>query len=360
MRRTNAIFLVGALLPGAVAGAVPASAAEGAPSSREESLRRELRQVFDPSRILELVGILEDTGREEEAVELLLGAGEAALVRGRAEEAVELLERAVAIDPSRASLHTVLGRARLEVKRFEGALRALRRARQLGDEGRTLDILEAAALWETGNPEGAEAIYRDLAPASALARHQLGRLLLWTGRPSEAVDYLRGRNGRPPGSPDLRLDLARALEGAGELEEARRRYRELVEEIPGHTKATYGLGRVLTRLGRREEATRVLERYRELYLRDRERVRREGLTEGALAEARRRLEEGDPRAALDRLENGTDSPDALAIRASALRVLGRSRAAREALERAVTLAPDRDDLRARLLTLRLELGGSDP
>lgn len=355
VRWRDCILLLSMILSVAAGQVERVAAAEALPESREEVLRRELGQVFDPERVRALATVLATEERSDEAVELLVAGGGAALSRGWPEAAIGLYERAAELAPDRSAIHVGLGRARLEAGQFEGAMRALHRARDLGESGVALDLLEAAAAWETGSPGRAEAIYRDLAAGSDLARQQLGRLLLWSGRPSEAVSRLRDRDGSAPRAPDLRLDLARALEGAGDLEEAERRYRELVEEFPGHTTATYGLGRVLVRQGRREEAGPTLERYRELYLRDQERVRRQGLADGALAAARRRVEQGDPEGALDRLATVEPSPDALALRAAALRALGDVQGARDALERAVALAPDRDDLGARLLTLRLEI-----
>ena len=220
-------------------------------------------------------------------------AVERALDQGRLEEAVALARGLAAKRPDDPSALALLGRALALSRRFGEAAEALERAVELGaGDVRTL-LFYGSALWESGRPEAADPVLERAAAAAAgtgaefLARHQLGRLRLWFGRPAEAIEPLERAAALRPGDAEARLDLARALERAGRVEEAIAAFRRAVELAPESHHARWGLGQAMSRAGRRQEAAAELEIYRSLLAADQERVRRSQLEQEALDRAAR-------------------------------------------------------------------------
>jgi len=181
------------------------------------------------------------------------------------------------------------GRQALQNQDFQTAEESLRRAVQADSENAALRLDLASALWENNKPAEAEQHAREavtLEPAAAATHRLLGGLLLWRGEYLRAAESLeRAADLAEPG-PALLLDLGRAWEGAGNeapepadeksrLARAEEAYRRAVNLAPEHSEAAYGLGQVLRRLGRDEEARAQMERYRELYGEE-QRVAREG------------------------------------------------------------------------------------
>ncbi|MYB20760.1 MAG: tetratricopeptide repeat protein [Holophagales bacterium] len=228
---------------------------------------------------------------------------------GRNDEAIGLLERLLELRPDDPMARDHLSRLRgertpasgepvnwvetgrqaLQNQDFQTAEESLRRAVQADSENAALRLDLASALWENNKPAEAEQHAREavtLEPAAAAAHRLLGGLLLWRGEYLRAAESLeRAADLAEPG-PALLLDLGRAWEGAGNeapepadeksrLARAEEAYRRAVNLAPEHSEAAYGLGQVLRRLGRDEEARAQMERYRELYAEE-QRVAREG------------------------------------------------------------------------------------
>lgn len=259
-------------------------------------------------------------------------AAERALADGRTGEAVEIYRGLAAERPDDPQTQALLGRTLALADRYGEAARVLERAVALGaDDVRTLLYL-GSALWESGRPEEADGVLERAASAAAgtgaelLARHQLGRLRLWAGRPAEAIPALERALELRPAAFDLRLDLARALDGAGRGEAAIAAYRRVIEAAPESHHARWGLAQALARAGRRDEAAEQLRAYRELYEADQERTRRIRRVESLVDQARNRALAGDHAGAA------------------------------EALEQAVALDPEDDDLRRLLARERLAAG----
>lgn len=288
-----------------------------------------------------------------------IAAAERAVAEGRVEEAVTVYRALVAERPGDARLVANLGRVLALADRYGEAAEALERAVGLGaDDVRTL-LFWGSALWESGRPEEAEPVLTRAAAAARgtgaefLAQHQLGRLRLWTGRPEEAVAPLERAATLRPGAADARLDLARALDGAGRTEEAIAAFREVAGLSPDSHHARWGLAQALVRAGRRQEAARELEAYRRLYEADQERTRRIRREEEALQRGWHLLETGRPAEAEEVFRGLGPVPDALVGLARAAAARGDAAGAVAALERAVELAPDRQDLRRMLGEARL-------
>ncbi len=164
---------------------------------------------------------------------------------------------------------------------------------------------------------------------------------------------LRMALGRAGRAPELQLDLARALEGTGEIEAALEAFRRAVELAPEHSEARYGLARSLAAAGRRQAAEAELAVYERLHREDQERTRRAGLERARIDRGRELLRRGEVEAALELLEALPESVEALDALAAVRRSAGDREGAARALERAIALDPARDDLRARLAELRL-------
>jgi cytochrome c-type biogenesis protein CcmH/NrfG len=233
------------------------------------------------------------------------------------------------------------GREAVLAREFVRGAEALERALELGDTDPRTRLYLGAALWETGELERSEAVYREALAAAGPGRgaflplHQLGRLLLWQGRADEAVAPLERAVRLSPSAADTQLALARALSESGRGDDALAAYRRAVELAPDSFHAHWGLAQELLRAARegdasaRAEAAQVLETYHELYRADQLRTRETGLLDAQLAAADLALARGDREAAV------------------------------AALERAVALAPERQDLALLLAEQRLALPAGD-
>jgi|GEM_PF-1635706 len=304
----------------------------------------------------------------------LVESGRRALGADQADQAADLFRRALqALGPSadgtppadgaarvlEADIRALLGRALSLTDHYAEAADQLDRAVALGHDDVATLLYLGSAQWESQRLEPAVASLRRAAQkatgtsADFLAHHQLGRLLLWVGRPAEAVEPLERAASLRPEAFDAHLDLARSLERSGALERAVEVYRQALAMMPDSHYAHWGLAQTLLRLGRRDEAQKELAAYRRLYEADKERTKEAILSDARLARARelfeqRKLDEAE-RIVLELPENPQTLEALARIRATA----GNFSGAVEALERAVAIAPDRDDLRRLLAEARL-------
>lgn len=296
-----------------------------------------------------------------------LAAAERALDEGRAGDAVEIFRRLAAERPDDPRLQAGLGRALSLADRYGEAAETLGRA-VAGGAGdlRTLLYL-GSALWESGRPEEADPVLARAAAAARgtgaefLAQQQLGRLRLWAGRPEAAIPALERAVALRPEAPTPRLDLARALAAAGRTEEAVAAFRAVLERAPDSHHARWGLAQALLRLDRREEAAAELAAYRELYAASQERTQRIMLQRSEIDRGWHLIAGGRPAEAeavfRALIESHGEGVDPLLGLARALAGQGDHQAAAAALERAVALAPDREDLRRLLAQERLASEG---
>lgn len=292
---------------------------------------RALLRIAPAAVLLLLLGVAPEALHPQE-----VPAAERALAEGRIDEAVGLYRAALRERPDDAATLALLGRTLALADRYGEAAEVLGRAVERGaGDVRTLLYL-GSSLWESGDPEAADPVLERAALAAEraaagggaelLARHQLGRLRLWSGRPEQAIPSLERALELRPSAVDLRLDLARALDGAGRADDAIAAYRRVIEAAPDSHHARWGLAQVLARAGRRDEAAEELRVYRRLYDADQDRTRRIRRIESLVDQARARSLEGDHAGAA------------------------------EALEAAVALDPDDEELRRLLARERLAAG----
>ncbi len=210
---------------------------------------------------------------------------------GRSDEAADLLTRLVEQRPNDSRLLAMLGRSLLDARRFKEAEAPLRRAASLDPRNAVILLDLASALWEANRPDEAERQAREataLIPHAPAGHRLLGALLLWRGDYLEAAASLEKAIANGGEDAALHLELARAWEGGAggtgdpseeqtRLERAEAAYRRAGELEPEHAGAAYGLAQVLRKLGRHDEATAQMDRYRELYERDQRETREQGL-----------------------------------------------------------------------------------
>lgn len=349
---------------GTLLAAADEALASGNAAAAEGLYRRLL--AADPDLLPAYRGLAEAVAAQDRAAaaaSVLTRLGEG-LIRAEVHAAaVEALRRAAELDPGSARVHALLGRGLSIERRYLEAARQLARAVELGESDLRTLLYLGAARWENGQVAEAEATYRRAVSASGghpVPRHQLGRLLLWQGHHAEAVEVLSAAAAASPDAADLHLDLARALHAAGDLEPATDAFRRAVALAPERSHARYGLARVLARRGQTEAAREQLEVYRRLYAAEQERVRAQELAEAELGRGWELLHQGRIARARALFAGLPESGDALAGVAATHLAAGEADAAVAALERAVTLEPERGDLRLRLAEARLRAAGGAP
>jgi tetratricopeptide (TPR) repeat protein len=281
-------------------------------------------------------------------------AGERRIAAREYAAAIAVLEKAVALEPQGAAGHAALGRALALERRFAEGAEQLRRAIALGDPRIATRLYLGAALWESGQVEAAERVFRaatDESGGAVQPLHQLARLLLWQGRHADALPLLERAARMTPDAVELQWDLARAYQETGRHADAIAVYRRLLTQEPELAQARYALGLLLQRTGDAEGARRELAEYARLHAEEKARTHREGVERARLDEGWRLLSERKPREALEHFQK-ISGWEALSGQAAALIALGRRADAVQALERAVVLAPEREELRLSLAEAR--------
>lgn len=180
----------------------------------EAGIRRDLeKRGYDAVLLLELAGLLRETGRHEEALRAVLA------VRER--------------EPDHAGALCELG----------------------------------TCLVAAGRPEEAEAAYRDCLlrdPARNVARVQLANLLLRSGRVEPAIELYEQALVLDPELASLHNNLATACMAVGRLDRAELHYQRTIALDATFFQAWFNLGRVLAATGRPQEARDALLRAQRL------------------------------------------------------------------------------------------------
>ncbi len=305
-----------------------------------------------------LATALERQGRRREALRWLLEAGQELVRAGDLDPGTRFLERAVGLDSELSSAHAALGHAYLQGQRYRAAETHLRRSVELGETSPMARLYLAAALWELGEYDRAEAVYGELlgfaGPSAAAARRSLGALHVFRGDFDKAIPLLGAALGESAGSVQVRYDLACALEGAGRVAEAIELYVKTLEDAPDFLQAHYRLARLYRAGGRAEQATRHLERFSELHAEHQARTREEGRLEARLKQAWSLLRENRVEAARKLFASLPPGPESLRGLAQAAYASGDPAAAIATLESVLAAEPERLDLRLLLDEWRVE------
>lgn len=252
--------------------------------------------------------------------EVHLALAESCLELGLREEAERAALEATRLDPESGEAHRLLGRLRLERAEVDGALSALRRARELAPDDLQLRIEIAQIHRRSGSDSLAVAEFRALGPLAAF-------------------------------QPALRLRVAGTLEEMGDESGSRENYEALLADEEVRYPALLGLARWDLRAGRPEKA---LERYRGAFALqpDNQDLAREILSLQLRREDWPGAEEAG-RAVL-RIDPG-DTQSAMAL-ASVLAERGRFPEAVATLDSLPAAAQEHPGMRNLRARLRLELG----
>lgn len=126
-----------------------------------------------------------------------------------------------------------------------------------GAHGGLAQAMAEAVQWhQTGKFDKAEKAYRQILasrPNQPDALNMLGVLLLQKGDAAGAIEFLKASVRLDP-NPDARSNLALALSSAGAYDDAMAQYNSVLQAVPGHGQALFGLGRTLRLAGRPAES----------------------------------------------------------------------------------------------------------
>ncbi len=129
------------------------------------------------------------------------------------------------------------------------------------------DWFDYALLIEQEDPDGARRAYEralEIDASMTDAYTNLGRLVHEGGDPRGAAKFYSEALQRSPDDSLAHYNFAIACEDVDDLEQARSSYQRSLEINPNFADAHYNLGRVLERLGARDEALKHLLAYRRL------------------------------------------------------------------------------------------------
>jgi Flp pilus assembly protein TadD len=196
-------------------------------------------------------------------LDALLGEAMDCHQRGDLARADELYAQVLAARPDQAQalrLRGILARERGELS-LSGALLS-RAAAAAGHDPRPVDELALTRL-AAGDLPGAETALRDALerdPGYQRARANLGALLQYRGRLTDAIDCHRQVLAAAPGDLEVRCNLANTLVDAGRGDEALAECAVGLEQAPDHPALLAARGAILVALERYPEALETLQR----------------------------------------------------------------------------------------------------
>jgi eukaryotic-like serine/threonine-protein kinase len=194
--------------------------------------------------------------------------GFALLETGKAEEAIAVYRNAIRLRPDLTVAYLGLGQALTRQCASDEAVAAFRQALRLQPDNATAHHRLGRTLYAQGKLDEAIATFREairLQPNYAPAHNDLGIALRATGRLDDALAAQRKAIRLNPRLVGAFTQLGHTLAARGDLEEAVAAYREsLRSDPPADVEAPFGLGKVLARMGRLDEAVVSLKRVLEL------------------------------------------------------------------------------------------------
>jgi Tfp pilus assembly protein PilF len=181
------------------------------------------------------------------------------LRENRPEMAVEEFKRAVKLDDKSPYFQKGLGLAYSQLRKYDEAIAAFRRALVINpyyvdvrnDLGAALVL---SGKRTEGRAEWVAAYNEPTNPTPDLSARNLGQSYLEEGNFQEAASWFRSSLGKNPKQVDSYTGLAAALAGLQRPEEAVPTLEAALKEAPGETGLLLALGDVLYRAGRFTEA----------------------------------------------------------------------------------------------------------
>jgi tetratricopeptide (TPR) repeat protein len=188
--------------------------------------------------------------------------GRALLELGRFEEAIEPLQAALRLSPSTASLYVSLARAQAGAGRFQDAAATATLGLQAAPGHAALMHLRGRLYLNdgaTGPAETALREAREAAPDHVLVHVDLAHLLRTTGREQEALAEAEEALRLDPRAVPAQLARGLCLAALGRSDEAEAAFREALELSPADPDALFFVATIALRSGRFAEAVDRLE-----------------------------------------------------------------------------------------------------
>ena len=177
--------------------------------------------------------------------------------QGDNEAAIPAMQKAAALSPKEADVHSNLGVALHDAGRLQEAEASYRRALKIKPDYADAHCNLGTLLQDMGRFAEAEASHRraiQLAPALVDAHYNLGNTLRVQGRLEQAAQCYRRAVEMRPGFVQACCNLGIVLHDQGKLEEAEAMLRRTLELKPDHVEAFSNLGNTLKELGRLTDA----------------------------------------------------------------------------------------------------------
>ena len=342
--------------PSIISDGRPLSIAEAMSVAKEHHRAGRMREAESLYR-----HILETEPKHADALHLL---GVIAHQLGEHETAVTLIRRALAARADFARAHNNLGAALKALGRLGEAKESFLKAGQLEPDFADAHYNRGTVLQSLGQLESARAAYLralEIEPGLVDAHSSLGGVLLALGQSEKALAAFRRCVSIRPDFAQGYFNIANALKVMGRLEDAIRAFQRSIELEHACLEAHYNLGNSYSHLGRYDAAVSAYEQsiaidpdFAEAHynlgnaLREKRNLNEASRSYLRALELRAdfagartnlgitRLEQGDPRAALDafnhNLKQDPHSSGDLAHKAVALHQLGEIQSARELVD----------------------------
>jgi tetratricopeptide (TPR) repeat protein len=192
--------------------------------------------------------------------EALLGLVKVELASGNAEAARAAAQSAVDLDPDDVDARVSLAEAEHARGRRDAAESAYRNALEKSRTNAHALLGLGRLLLEEGRAAEAAGVLEQVRGAEALlARPAMAAALAKAGRANEAIAAYRAQLELEPRSPQLWLDLAGVLDGAGRSTEARTALQRATAADPAHVPSLRALAELDLRLGRATDAHKEFE-----------------------------------------------------------------------------------------------------
>ena len=206
-----------------------------------------------------------------------LSLGGVFLVHELPEAASVVFSAGVQANPDSPLLQDALGRTWLKMKRFREAETAFARTLELEPDAEGACLHLGYAQASQGRVEPARKTYAECVrqdPKDYAGHYFLGSTLLDLDRPQEAITELEEALRLNPRSVNSQLLMGKAYAAAGRERDALTEFLAVVDREPDHEAALFHLGTLHRKLGQREEARKILERFQKVKAFERQRSRR--------------------------------------------------------------------------------------
>jgi tetratricopeptide (TPR) repeat protein len=170
-------------------------------------------------------------------------------------------------DPENAEKHMILGQTYLQYGNAAQAVTVLTKAKELGGEDTTIDLLLGfghATLGQTDLADSSFMRYLENNPEDALTLNRIGYTFLGQGLTERALYYFQKYVAVAPDDPNAHDSYGEGLLNAGRIDEAVREYERAIELDETFANSYFMLGTAYRQLDEQEKARLVLEEFLKL------------------------------------------------------------------------------------------------